>query len=216
MAVGERTLYLSDGDGVFRPAGALPVSSDARMNDGGCDPRGGLFAGSMAFDGSTPAGELLHIDTDLRVETVLTGVTVSNGLAYAPDRTRVYYVDSATRRVDLFDVRDGALVDRRPFAEISEAWGVPDGLTVAADGSVWVALWGGAAVQAYDADGAETARIELPVPQVSACTFGGPDLATLYITTSAQDLPDDHGTDAGSVYAVRPGVTGLPVLPFAG
>ena len=69
---------------------------------------------------------------------------------------------------------------------------------------------------ALDADGEPTARIELPVPQVSACTFGGADLATLYITTSAQDLPDDHGADAGSVYAVRPGVTGLPVLPFAG
>ncbi|MBO9625695.1 MAG: SMP-30/gluconolactonase/LRE family protein [Microbacterium sp.] len=217
VAVGGRTLLLSDGaDDDFRAVATLPVDERARMNDGAADPQGRLLAGSMALDGGAPVGSLVRIDADLHAHTMLTGVTVSNGLAFSPDGTHAYYVDTATHRIDVFDVRDGDLTGRRPLVEIPAEQGYPDGLTVAADGSVWVALWGGAAVQAYDADGALVARIELPVPQVSACTFGGDDLATLYITTSAQGLPAGHGTDAGSVYAVRPGVAGLPVSTFAG
>jgi sugar lactone lactonase YvrE len=141
---------------------------------------------------------------------------VANGIAFSPDGRRAYFNDTATQRTDVFDVVDGELRGRRAFAKIAEEHGSPDGLTVAADGSVWVALWGGSAVHGYDAQGALIASITLPVPQVSACTFGGDDLGTLYITTSAQGLPPDHGTEAGSVFAVRPGVTGLPVAPFAG
>ncbi|MDR6867101.1 sugar lactone lactonase YvrE [Microbacterium resistens] len=227
VAVGARDLYLADRpDGPARAALGLGGDPAVRMNDGGCDPRGRLLAGSMAYDGSSGAGSLLRIGPALDTTTVLSGVSVSNGIGFTAEGTRAYYVDSTTRRIDAFDVDEsGGLVQRRVFARIPEGEGLPDGLAVAADGGVWVAVWGGGAVLGFDEDGVLRERIALPVPQVSACTFGGSDpgtgagtddLGTLFITTSAQGLPRDHGTEAGSVYAVRPGVQGVPALPFAG
>lgn len=217
VAVGARTLYLADADGdEFRAAASLLDDPGVRMNDGCCDPRGRLLAGSMAYDATADAGIVLRIDADLAVTTVLPRTTVSNGIGFSPDGQRAYYVDTLSHRIDVFDVAEGELRGRRVFARIPEEQGLPDGLTVAADGSVWVALWGGSAVHGYDSAGVRVATIELPVPQVSACTFGDDDLGTLYITTSAQGLPADHGTSAGSVFSVRPGVHGIPVTPFAG
>ncbi|MGW9159112.1 SMP-30/gluconolactonase/LRE family protein [Microbacterium sp. NPDC055665] len=217
VAVGARTLYLADDvDGETRAAATLGDDPHVRMNDGCCDPRGRLLAGSMAYDSTPDAGFVLRVDAELGTSTVLPRATISNGIGFSPDGRRAYYVDTATHRIDVFDVAEGELRGRRAFVSIPEEQGSPDGLTVAADGSVWVALWGGSAVHGYDATGALLQTIDLPVPQVSACTFGGDDLGTLYITTSAQGLPDDHGTEAGSVFAVRPGVRGLPVALFAG
>lgn len=217
VAVGARTLYLADDvDGETRAVATLHEDPHVRMNDGCCDPRGRLLAGSMAYDAAPDGGFVLRLDAELAVSTVLPRATISNGIGFSPDGRRAYYVDTATHRIDVFDVAEGELRGRRAFVSIPEEQGSPDGLTVAADGSVWVALWGGSAVHGYDATGALVQTIELPVPQVSACTFGGDDLDTLYITTSAQGLPDDHGTEAGSVFAVQPGVRGLPVTLFAG
>ena len=217
MAVGARTLYLADDvDGPTRAVATLLDDPAVRMNDGCCDPRGRLLTGSMAYDSTQDAGVLLRLDADLAVTTVLPKTTMSNGIAFSPDGHRMYHVDTGAQRIDVFDAVDGELRGRREFVRIPEDQGSPDGLTVAADGSVWVAIWGGSEVRGYAPDGSLIEKIALPVPQVSACTFGGDDLGTLFITTSAQDLPADHGTDAGSVYAVRPGVHGLPILPFAG
>lgn len=217
VAVGARALYLADGpDATAQPVATLLPHAPVRMNDGCCDHRGRLLAGSMSTDSTPGAGTLLRIDTGLDVTTVLPTVTLSNGVGFSPDGRRLYYVDTATSRVDVLDVVEGELRGRRVFAHVPEEDGVPDGLTVAADGSVWVALWGGSRVRGYETDGTVRTDIPLPVPQVSACTFGGDDLGTLFVTTSAQGLPADHGTEAGSVFAVRPGATGVPVLPFAG
>lgn len=216
VALGARSLHLSDtADGPVRIAATFDLGQ-ARFNDGTVDTHGRLLAGSMALDDAGAVGRVLRIGSDLTTTEVLSGVEVSNGIGFTADGARAYYVDTATGRVDVFDVIDGDLRDRRGFVSIPEDLGSPDGLTVAADGSVWVALWGGSAVHGYAADGSQIARIELPVPQVSACTFGGDDLSTLYITTSAQGLGADHGTEAGSLFAVRPGVCGQAVVPFAG
>lgn len=217
VAIGAHDLYLADApDETPRRVARLLDDSAVRMNDGGCDPQGRLLAGSMAYDASAGAGALLRIGADLTVAPLLPSVTVSNGIAFSPDGERAYYIDSMSRRVDVLEFADGELVERRAFAEVPAVEGAPDGLTVAADGGVWVAIWGAGRVIGLDPSGAEIARIALPVPQVSACTFGGDDLGTLFITTSAQGLPPSHGTPAGSVYAARPGVRGMPVLPFAG
>lgn len=217
VAAGARTLYLADEpDGEFRAVVTLLDDPAVRMNDGCCDPAGRLLAGSMGYEAEPDAGVLLRLDAELSANTVLPKTTISNGVGFSQDGRRAYYVDTAAHRIDVFDANGGELGGRRVFVRIPEEQGSPDGLTVAADGSVWVALWGGAAVRGYDAAGGLMATIELPVPQVSACTFGDDDLGTLYITTSAQGLAADHGTEAGSVYAVRPGVRGVPVLPFAG
>ncbi|WP_309104085.1 SMP-30/gluconolactonase/LRE family protein [Microbacterium sp.] len=215
-AFGARTLYLSDtADGPAHAAASFDLG-DARFNDGTVDPHGRLLAGTMAGPHAGAAGRLLRIGPELDTTPVLSDVTNSNGVGFTPDARQMYYVDTATQRIDVFDVRQGDLSGRRAFVHIDEEQGSPDGLAVAADGSVWVALWGGSAVHGYDAGGTLIERIELPVSQVSACTFGGDDLSTLFITTSAQDLDPDHGTEAGSVFALDLGVRGNPVTPFSG
>ena len=211
----ERGIALSD-DVDIPPTRSIELWTDpeVRMNDGGADPSGRLYAGSMAYDEEAGRGSLRLIDADLTVRTVLPSVSISNGIAFSPDESLCYYVDTPTGRVDVFDHLDGELLGRRPFVEIDR--GHPDGLTVAADGSVWVALWDGSAVHGYSADGMLASVIEVAARQVTACTFGGPDLETLFITTSRQGLADGDDPEAGSVFTARPGVSGLPVLPFAG
>jgi sugar lactone lactonase YvrE len=187
------------------------------MNEGGCDPDGRFYCGSMAYDMTPEAGALYRLDPGGHVLVVQERVTCSNGLAWSPDRRLAYYVDSLTYRVDVFDHDpERGLTGRRPFVTCDEADGLPDGLTVDAEGGVWVAFYGGAAVRRYGPAGAVEEVLRLPVTQVTACTFGGPALDELYITTSREELPEGDQPEAGSVYRCRPGVRGLPVVPFAG
>ena len=212
----ERGFALDDGpDTPVRPLPDLWETHAVRMNEGGCDPDGRFYCGSMAYDLAPGAASLYRLDPDGRVTTVLDGLTISNGLEWSPDGTLAYYVDSAVGRIDVMDYDSAAgLTGRRPFATV--AVGAPDGLTVDAEGGVWVAIWGASAVHRYDANGALTEVVEVPATQVTACTFGGDDLSVLYITTSREGLPDDAEPAAGALFAWRPGVRGLPVRPFGG
>jgi sugar lactone lactonase YvrE len=191
-----------------------------RMNEGGADPAGNFWCGSMAYDQTPGAGAVYRLAPDLTATRVITDVTVSNGFGFSPDGTRAYYVDTPTRRIDVFDYADGALTNRRTAAEVAEGPGNPDGLTVDAEGCVWVALYGGAAVHRYSPDGELLAVVPLPVEKITACTFGGPDLDRLYVTTSRENLDDAGRAEqplAGALFTVDvPGVRGLPVLEFAG
>jgi len=190
---------------------------ELRMNEGGCDPSGRFYCGSMAWDKSQGSGSLYRLDAQRNVTEVLTGVTISNGLDWSPDGTLAYYVDSATQRIDVFDYeRDLGLLRRRPFVKIPEASGAPDGLTVDADGFVWVALWGGAAIHRYRPDGALDGIVDVPVSQVTAITFGGPRLDELFITTSREGLPAAAEPLAGALFRHLPGVKGQPVRPYEG
>ncbi|HWP99072.1 MAG TPA: SMP-30/gluconolactonase/LRE family protein [Vicinamibacterales bacterium] len=197
---------------------------DLRMNDGACDPAGRFWAGSMAFDERPGAGALYRVDPapadgpapfGARVTQVLRDVTVSNGIDWSSDRRRMYYVDSGTRRVDVFDfdVEHGTIANRRPLVEIEREAGVPDGLTVDAEDHVWVALWGGGAVRRYAPDGRLDRAIPLPVTHPTSCAFGGPDLADLFVTSATVALaPADRARQpgAGGIYRLRPGVAGRP------
>lgn len=190
-----------------------------RFNDGGCDPDGGFYCGSMAYDARQGAARLYRIDPGREREpaVVLESVTISNGLGFSPDGRLAYYNDTATDRTDVFGYTRGAgLTDRRTFVSHDAGRGKPDGLCVDASGGVWVAMWGGSAVHHFAPDGSLNEVITLPATQVSACTFGGADLNTLYITTSRQGLPDGAEPAAGAVFAVQPGMTGLPALPYGG
>jgi sugar lactone lactonase YvrE len=161
---------------------------NVRMNDGACDPHGRFLAGSMAYDAEPGAGRLFRLDSSGTVEQVLGPVTISNGLDWSPDGSLAYYVDTVTQRIDVFDDDPiHGLTNRRPFVRIAPELGAPDGITVDAAGGVWVALWGGAAVHRYDATGVLSAIVDVPATNVTACTFGGPDLADLYVTTSRRD-----------------------------
>lgn len=209
----ERGFALEDADGTLTHLDPVWDDPSIRMNEGGCDPDGRFWCGSMAYDQRPGAASLYRLDPDRSVHRVLGGVTVSNGLAWSPDGSLAYYADTATHRIDVFDYDPGAgLTGRRPFVRFQD--GDPDGLTVDSEGGVWVALYGGSAVRHYGADGQCDAVVELPTPHVTACTLGGPYLDQLFITTSAENRPGDPV--AGSLFRVDVGVPGLPVREFTG
>ena len=211
----ERGFALEDPDGSVRNLGEVWSDDSVRMNEGGCDPDGRFYCGSMAYDQRPGAAALYRLDPDGAVHTVLDGVTVSNGLDWSPDGSRAYYNDTATGQVAVFDYdRDAGLTGRRVLAEVPE--GRPDGLTVDAQGGVWVALAGGGAVRRYTPDGRLDEVVEVPARKVTACTFGGPDLATLFITTSQEHIEPGSDPLAGALFRADVGVTGLPVREFAG
>ena len=150
------------------------------MNEGACDPDGRFYCGSMAYDRAPGAGSVHRLDPDGSVEVVVEGTTISNGLDWNPEGSLAYFNDPETLRVDVFDYdRDRGLTDRRAFVEIPPGVGRPDGLTVDSEGGVWVALNHGGAVHRYRSDGELDVVVEVPVRQVTACTFGGLDLDQL-------------------------------------
>jgi len=211
----ERGFVLEEPDGTLTRLPDLWTHDRVRMNEGGCDPDGRFYCGSMAYDQTTGAGSLYRLDPDLAVHTVLDGVTVSNGLEWSPDGRLAYYNDTGTHQVSVFDYdAESGLTGRRTFVDMPD--GRPDGLTVDAEGGVWVALFGGSAVHRYTADGALDAVVEVGARQVTACTFGGEDLSRLFITTSRENLEPDDDPLAGALFAADVGVRGLPVREFAG
>jgi sugar lactone lactonase YvrE len=147
------------------------------------------------------------------VTMLATGVGISNGIGWSPDERLMYYVDSQAHQVDVFDYdpATGAIDGRRRFAEVGRDDVEPDGLTVDAEGGVWVAVWGGGALLRHDPDGRLRETLELPPARVTSCAFGGPGLDRLYITTAA-----GPGEQAGSMFVCEPGVTGQPGSPFRG
>lgn len=185
-----------------------------RANDAAVAPDGSLWCGTMRYDEAPGGGTLTRIAPDGTVRPILDDVTVSNGTGWSPDGRRVYYVDSPTRRVDVFDLDDDGLpVNRRTFATVED--GFPDGLTVDADGGVWVALWDGGAVRRYTPDGGLDRVLTLPVRRPTACAFGGADLTDLYITTARGGLSRPHPL-SGSLLVVPGAGKGLPQPAFAG
>jgi sugar lactone lactonase YvrE len=215
----ERGFTLVEADGQIGASVGAFTDPGARMNDGGVDRQGRFVCGSMDFDMSDPRAVLYRLAADLEVSSVLTGITVSNGIGWSLDGERMYYIDSVTRQVDVFDYDTvtGTPSQRRLLAQVEVApEAVPDGMALDAEDGIWVAIYGGHAVRRYWQDGTLDAVIELPVDQVTACAFGGPELDELYITTSRQDLPDDAEPAAGAMFHLRPGVRGIPTGTFAG
>ncbi|MGQ0838025.1 SMP-30/gluconolactonase/LRE family protein [Actinokineospora sp.] len=187
-----------------------------RGNDAGVDPAGRLWAGTTGY-GSTPsAGWLARIEPTGAARVVLDDVAVSNGLGWSPDGTRLYFVDSPTGRIDVFDydLDSGDAVGRRPLCAV-DGPGSPDGLCVDADGCVWVAVWDGGAVRRYTPDGALDRELALPVSRPTACCFGGPDLTDLYVTTARRGLGTEEPL-AGSVLVFPDAGAGHPTTVFAG
>lgn len=217
----ERAFALASRDDLSDLAPLPQVWADpaVRFNDGGCDPDGRFYCGTMAYEETPGAGSMFRMAPDgSAAERVWGGVTISNGFAFSPDGRLAYYNDTPTRRTDVFDYdRDHGFTGRRPLMRLDDDdTGNPDGLCVDAEGGVWTALWGGSSVRRYAPDGTLDAVVDLPVTHVTACTFGGADLDTLFVTTSRTGVPAGEQPAAGSVFAVRPGVTGQPPLPFAG
>jgi len=196
-----------------------PEEPATRINDAKCGPDGRLFAGTMHEQGAERACALYRIDHDFGVTRAVDGVTLSNGLGWSPDGATLYYVDTMAHGVDAFnyDVRDGTLRDRRRLVDISPADGLPDGMTVDAEGCLWVALWGGGAVRRYAPSGQLEQVVTLPASQITNCCFGGPGLRELYVTSARAGLTREAlavEPHPGALFRVRPDATGLPAAAF--
>ena len=192
-----------------------------RFNDGKCDRRGRLFAGTMHNAEIECTGTLYRLDPDLSVQVMCTGVHLSNGLGWSPDDRVLYYTDSLRRTIWAYDydLEIGAMANRRTFARVPEEAGVPDGLCVDADGYVWSAHWGGWRLTRYAPDGRVERVVKMPVPQPSCPAFGGPDLDVLYVSSAAIEMtPADFAKapDGGGLFALDVGVRGLPGNRFTG
>ena len=194
-----------------------------RFNDGKCDPAGRFWAGTMSQDGSRKgAGSLYRFDPDRSVTRILGDITVSNGLCWSPDHTTMYFIDTPTFEIWAFDydIDTGDIGNKRAVVRIPKEVGFPDGMTGDADGMLWVAHFGGSCVCRWNpATGELVETIQLPVSQVSCCVFGGPDLTTLYLTTSRLGLDDDalrQQPSAGGVFRSETHVQGVPTYQFAG
>jgi sugar lactone lactonase YvrE len=216
-------LVLLNTDGSRHRLASYPTSPTAhpatRSNDAKADPAGRLWHGTMAYDLTPAAAALYRLAQQAgEPELVLGALTISNGIGWSPNGATMYHIDSPTGRVDMFDfdLETGTPSRRRPFAVVTDGTDpdhVPDGLCVDAEGGVWVAVWGGAEVRRYTADGVLERRVALPTPRVSSCAFVGPDLDLLVITTASDGRP--HDPAAGRTYLYRPNVTGLPCDRYA-
>jgi len=218
---GGLVVNLRDGVGLYDSASAFswlvrdPVPG-RRGNDAAIAPDGSLWAGTMRYDETAGGGTLSRIGSDGSVAEILPDVAVSNGTGWSPDGRLMYYVDSPTRRIDVFDVAGESVTGRRPLAHIEDGAGFPDGLCVDTDGCVWVALWDGGAVRRYTPDGTLDRVIRLPFPRPTACAFGGPGLSDLYVSSARVGLGAAAPPLAGSVLVIADAGRGLAQPAFAG
>jgi L-arabinonolactonase len=198
-----------------------PDRPENLLNDGKCDRRGRYWCGSRNGALTDPTGRLFRLDPDFSCRAMDEGFIVSNGIAWSPDDRVMYFADSRAETVFAygFDLGDGAISDRRVFFSTKDIEGRCDGATVDAEGFYWCALVHGGAVARIDPKGRLDRLIPMPVKHVTMCSFGGPKLDVLYVTSAASMLPDAERAAqplAGALFAVQGlGATGLPEPFFA-
>jgi sugar lactone lactonase YvrE len=188
----------------------IPDERESRFNDVIADPEGRVFCGTM----STPdrPGRLYRLDTDGTLTKVLDGIGCSNGMGFTLNGTQMYYTDSTAKEIYLFDYdrATGGLSNQRLFANLKDELGVPDGMTVDAEGTVWSAIWDGSCLIRFAPDGSEMLRIPFPAKKVSCATFGGEDYTDMYVTTAGGDKKETDGEHAGALFRLNIGVRGVP------
>jgi len=199
------------------PEGHKP---ETRFNDGKCDPAGRFWAGTM--ESSSRKGGLFRLDPDLSVHRMVDGVRCSNGIVWNLDKTMMYYIDTPTLKIDAFDydLKTGTISNRREVISVGEDFGGPDGMTIDAEGKLWVAHWGGRCICRWDPiTGNLLQKVSLPVSQPTSCAFGGRDLNTLYITSASTELGADalaKEPAAGGLFELKPDVGGVSTFSFSG
>ncbi len=190
-----------------------------RFNDGKCDPAGRFWAGTMEIEEKNPTGSLYCLNPDLSIEKKLSNLNISNGMAWSGDHAKMYFIDTLTFKVQCFayELTTGEIAYERDVVKIdNEKLGFPDGMTIDAEGNLWVAMYDGGKVCCFDpATGELLEQIEVPAKKSSSCAFGGENLDTLYITSIARDT-DETDPQAGGLFAVQPGVKGVQADFFAG
>ncbi len=195
---------------------------DNRTNDGGIDPSGRLWIGTMNLQFKKGAGSLYCVNTDLRVSKKLGDLTIPNGMVWSPDKKRLFHIDSPTNKVQsyLYDDETGGIVFEKTIIHIDKKMGDPDGMTIDESGMLWIAHWGGFGVYQWNPETGECiGKINVPAPHVSCCAFGGENLDKLYITTARQDMNEadlEKYPDSGSIFIADAGVKGIKKNLFGG
>lgn len=218
----EHELISFDGEGERETLAIVEHDlSDNRFNDCRCDLAGRLWAGTMSRSRTPGAAGLYCLEAGEPIRPIISDTTLSNGIGWSPDWSRMYFIDSTSQQIDVldFDPAAGEVADRRLLAAIDPRDGMPDGLAIDADGGVWVCLFRGGCIRRYEADGSLSEVVSLPVTDPTCPAFGGPDLSTLYITTARHRLtPEEQQREplAGMVLSFDAGVAGMPVQRFAG
>ena len=211
-----------DADGTLHK---LPTREDAdgyksgqvvRWNDAKVSPQGDLFLGTMAYDFKTNAGALYQLRGDGKHLRRLFGdVTISNGLDWTVDGKTMYYIDTPLGRVDIFDVEEREIKNRRTLVTFPESLGSPDGMSVDASNNLWVAFWMGHAVRCFDGKtGALLEEISCPAPRITSCVFGGENLDQLIISSASEDTDLKEYPEAGMIFIATPGVSGQKTALF--
>lgn len=213
--------HLDPGSGALARLGKLAAARDTVFNDAKCDRTGNLWTGTKHVGETDGIGSLFRLRNDLSTDTIDTGLVCANGPAFSPDGRYAYFTDSPSFAVYRYaiDTRSNTVGPREIFARTTKDEGEPDGMTVDAEGCLWVALWGGWRVRRFTPDGKVERDVLLPVPQPTAPAFGGPDMKTMFVTSARRGL--DGGALAaaplsGSVFAVDTGVRGLVESRFIG
>ena len=217
LAAGLGFNHLSPDGSVRALAEVTPAGT--RMNDAACDPQGRFWAGTVADDSRTGGGALYRLDGSGQTELVLGDLTISNGLSWSPDGGTMYLADSGTRVVHTFsfDGERGTISDGRVLVTVAEEVGAPDGLTVDAEGDLWVAIYGGGRVHRYSPEGELREALLVPAVESTSCAFAGAALSRLYVTTATQGWSDEQRRAepaAGLVYRLDTDATGRPAEPF--
>lgn len=191
----------------------IPDERETRFNDVFADPEGRVFCGTMPT--KERLGRLYRLDPDRTLTLLLEGIGTSNGMGLTLDRKQLYYTDSTAKKIYLFDYdrQSGAISNRRVFKDSNDEEGVPDGMTVDAEGYVWSARWDGSRLTRYAPDGTEERRVIFPAKKVSSLIFGGPDYRDIYVTTAGGNDKAANGPGAGALFRLRLGIQGLPEYP---
>src|SRR5262245_7167102 len=193
---------------------------DNRLNDGRCDRRGRFWIGTMDADIRSPSGSFYRIGPDGTVTRMFDNVTVPNSTAFSPDDRTLYFADTPRHQILAFDfdIVAGTIANRRIFVDLTHRKGLPDGSCVDAEGFLWNAEFAGGRLVRYAPDGRVDRTVEMPVKHTTSCCFGGDTLDTLYVTTASFPLSEEERktSPAGSLFALQPGVRGLPEAAFGG
>lgn len=209
--------FLDETSGALTPIADPEADiTDNRFNDGKCSPDGRFFAGTISLAKKTGTARLYRLDPDLSVHEAFGPVTNSNGITWSADGKTCYYIDTPRKEVLAFDYQDGLLLNPRPVIRTGHIEASPDGMTIDANGHLWVAFCHGGCVSCFNPQtGDELHRIALPCLETTACAFGGPDLADLFVTTGVHKTAvEEH---AGRLFVIRGlKIKGLSAHSFAG
>lgn len=199
-----------------------PHLIDNRFNDGKCDAAGRFWAGTMHLNGAEKNGSLYVIDENKKVRKQIENVSISNGLAWSPDNTFMYFIDTPTKQVVRYkyDIHTGSIEQPQVVVAFSNQVGFPDGMTIDQEGMLWIAHWGGSGISRWNPlTGKQLEFISVPAVNVTSCTFGGKDLNDLYITTARTATSEkqlEEYPHAGGIFTVRTNVKGSISHKFNG